>query len=176
MKNDERLFESLFHRHYQCLYKYACCYIADPIAAEDIVQSFFISIWEKKAVKTVPEDSFLPYAFRAIKNRCINHYKHLIVQQEFLAKLADEWNEQLKWDEKEEFLYKEEVRNALQKLPTKCRKVFLLKCVSDLKYKEIAEITNTSVNTVKYHLTEAFRIMREELGPLFFMILCFFSF
>lgn len=32
-----------------------------------------------------------------------------------------------------------------------------------MKYKEISEIAGISVNTVKYHLGEAFRIMREEL-------------
>lgn len=41
-----------------------------------------------------------------------------------------------------------------------------LKCIHDLKYKEIAEIMGISVNTVKYHLGEAFRMMREELKDL----------
>lgn len=45
-----------------------------------------------------------------------------------------------------------------------------------MKYKEIAEVSGISVNTVKYHLVEAFRIMREELidfqgTVLFFMLM-----
>ena len=35
-----------------------------------------------------------------------------------------------------------------------------------MKYKEIADIAGISVNTVKYHLGEAFRLMHEELKDL----------
>lgn len=62
---------------------------------------------------------------------------------------------------------------ALRKLPPKCKQVFLLKCIKGLKYKEIAEVSGISVNTVKYHLGEAFRIMREELIDLQGTVLLF---
>ena len=41
------------------------------------------------------------------------------------------------------------------------------------EYKEIAEVSGISVNTVKYHLGEAFRIMREELIDLQGTVLLF---
>ena len=43
----------------------------------------------------------------------------------------------------------------------------------DLSLSEIADICGISVNTVKYHLGEAFRIMREELNGLSGCILLF---
>lgn len=85
-----------------------------------------------------------------------------------LQKMEDQLNEE------EDFIYRKEVQQALQKLPEKCRNVFLMKCVTGLKYKEIAEVSNISVNTVKYHLGEAFRIMREELKHLSFLFFLFF--
>ena len=45
---NEQIFEKLFRDHYSLLCNYACRYIADSQVAEDIVQTFFISIWEKK--------------------------------------------------------------------------------------------------------------------------------
>ena len=138
---------------------------------EILVQTFFISIWEKKHL-TVTQETFLPYAFRAIRNSCINYYKSEIIKEDFIASLTEEWNLQL--DDKDDFIYQKEVQLALQKLPEKCRKVFLLKCITGLKYKEIAEISNISVNTVKYHLGEAFRIMKEELKHLTFIFFLFF--
>ncbi|MEG0455708.1 MAG: RNA polymerase sigma factor, partial [Bacteroides sp.] len=73
-----------------------------------------------------------------------------------------------------DFIYKKEVQLALHKLPPKTKKVFLLKCISELTYKEIAEVSDISVNTVKYHLSEAFRIMKEELKELSFLFFLIF--
>ena len=155
---NEQIFEKLFRDHYSLLCNYACRYITDSQTAEDIVQTFFISIWEKKHL-TVTQETF-------------NYYKSEIIKEDFIASLTEEWNLQL--DDKDDFIYQKEVQLALQKLPEKCRKVFLLKCITGLKYKEIAEISNISVNTVKYHLGEAFRIMKEELKHLTFIFFYFF--
>lgn len=171
LKN-EKTFESLFHEHYSPLCNYTYRFIADKHIVEDIVQNFFISIWEKKNL-SVTRDNFLPYAYRSIKNSCINYYKAEIIKDDFFSNLAMEWQEDLQ-EENDDFIYKDEVRKAFNKLPEKCRKVFLLKCVTGLRYKEIAELSDISVNTVKYHLGEAFRIMREELKNLTFLFFLFF--
>ena len=168
---NEQIFEKLFRDHYSLLCNYACRSITDSQVAEDIVQTFFISIWEKKHL-TVTQETFLPYAYRAIRNSCINYYKSEIIKEDFIASLTEEWNLQL--DDEDDFIYQKKVQLALQKLPEKCRKVFLLKCITGLKYKEIAEISNISVNTVKYHLGEAFRIMKEELKHLTFIFFSIF--
>lgn len=168
---DGPIFEKLFREYYPHLCDYAGKYISDSQVREDIVQVFFISVWEKEHL-SVTCDTFLPYAYRSIKNSCINYYKSELIKESFIASLTEEWNEQL--NEEDDFIYQKEVQRALQKLPEKCRNVFLLKCVTELKYKEIAEVSNISVNTVKYHLGEAFRIMREELKHLTFLFFLIF--
>lgn len=168
---DEQIFEKLFRDYYSLLCNYAGKFITDSDVREDIVQVFFISIWEKKHLSVTP-DIFLPYAYRSIKNSCINYYKAEIIKADFIVTLTEEWQEQL--NDEDDFIYKKEVRLALQKLPEKCRKVFLLKCVTGLRYKEIADISDISVNTVKYHLGEAFRIMKEELKHLVFSFFLIF--
>lgn len=170
---DELLFEQLFRRHYTELCRYASRYLSDKQMIEDIVQSFFIAVWEKESL-TITRENFLPYAYRSVYNRCLNYYKAELSKENFLASFLEEWTGET--EEEKEFLYQQEVRDALRKLPPKCKQIFLLKCVKGLKYKEIAELTGISVNTVKYHLGEAFRIMREELNDLlgsipFFMLM-----
>ncbi len=150
--------------------RYASRYLSDKQIVEDIVQSFFIAVWEKDGL-TINGDNFLPYAYRSVYNRCLNYYKAELSKESFLASLVEEWNGQA--EEENDFRYKQEVREALRKLPPKCKQVFLLKCIKGLKYKEIAEVSGISVNTVKYHLGEAFRIMREELIDLQGTVLLF---
>lgn len=172
LNTDEKTFEKLFREHYTLLCNYASSMVCNELVVEDIVQNFFISIWEKKHL-SVTEETFLPYAYRSIKNSCINYYKSEAAKENFFAQLADEW--QLQMEEEEESIHKQEVHAALRKLPEKCRKVFLLKCVTGLRYKEIAEISDITVNTVKYHIGEAFRIMREELKDLMILLILIFS-
>lgn len=171
LNTEEKNFEKLFREHYALLCNYAYSIVCDEQVVEDIVQNFFIVVWEKKHL-SVTEEHFLPYAYRAIKNSCINYYQSQITREHFFEKLAEEW--QALSIEEEEFIYKKEVRHALDKLPEKCRRVFLLKCVSGLRYKEIAEVAGISVNTVKFHLGEAFRIMRNELKNLKTLLILFF--
>lgn len=168
---DEQIFEKLFRDYYSLLCNYASKYIADSQVVEDIVQTFFIAVWEKQHLNITIE-TFLPYAYRSIKNSCINYYKSETIKEDFIAVFTKEWNEQI--EEEGDFLYQQEVQQALLKLPEKCKKIFLLKCITGLKYKEIAEVTNISVNTVKYHLGEAFRIMKEELKHLTFIFFLIF--
>lgn len=66
LKLDEQIFEKLFREYYSHLCNYAGRYIIDSQVREDIVQVFFISIWEKKNL-SITTETFLPYAYRSIK-------------------------------------------------------------------------------------------------------------
>ena len=160
---EEQIFEHLFRTHYQDLCQYAAHYVSDPQIVEDIVQGFFVTIWENKTL-SANVHHFQSYAQRAIHNRCLNYYKAELSKENFLALFLEEWKEMQQ--ERDEFPHKERIQAALHRLPPQCKRVFLLRCLKNMKYKEIADIAGISVNTVKYHLGEAFRLMHEELKDL----------
>jgi RNA polymerase sigma-70 factor (ECF subfamily) len=56
-----------------------------------------------------------------------------------------------------------QVSDAIQKLPEKCRQVFLLSRSEELSNKEIAERSGISVNTVEQHMRKALRLLRNGL-------------
>ena len=57
----------------------------------------------------------------------------------------------------------EKVIQAIEALPGECRQVFLKSRMENEKNKEVAEELGISVNTVKYHLKDALKILREKL-------------
>ena len=70
----------------------------------------------------------------------------------------------------EEMLRKERsrlLRQAIDKLPEQMRKCLVLRIDQELKYREIAVLLRLSPETVKVHLFQARRRLREELGPYF---------
>ncbi|MCH9647599.1 MAG: RNA polymerase sigma factor [Deltaproteobacteria bacterium] len=62
---------------------------------------------------------------------------------------------------------KEQLRDALTRLPVRMRRTVRFRVDQDLKYQEIAELMNVSIDTVKTQLFQARRRLKEELGSYF---------
>lgn len=59
------------------------------------------------------------------------------------------------------------LREAVEKLPEQMRRCLTLRVYQEMKYREIAALLRLSPETVKVHLFQARRRLREELGPYF---------
>lgn len=154
---NDTAFEELFKKYYIPLCQYALRYVNRSAVAEDIVQDFFIRVYEKK----ISAECFRAYAFQSVWNACMNYYKRELVHEEALDDFINEQAvEATNEDERE---LKKKILLAVKKVPFKSRKILYLKFINGLKYKEIAEITSISVNTVKYHICEALKLLRNEL-------------
>jgi RNA polymerase sigma-70 factor (ECF subfamily) len=59
------------------------------------------------------------------------------------------------------------LRQAIDRLPEQMRKCLVLRIDRELRYKEIAVLLRLSPETVKVHLAQGRKRLREELGPYF---------
>lgn len=57
------------------------------------------------------------------------------------------------------------LRQALFKLPDRCREVYLLNRISGMSYAQIARHCGISAGTVEKHIARALQGLRQELGP-----------
>ena len=163
-------YEAFFKTHYQELCQYAYKFIRDRNEAEDIVQIFFVKLWENKDLLSV--SSINSYSFRAIRNSCLNQIiKNERHQQTSIDTLVDTMVDYVTDDEDTIYSYRDKTRKAIQKIPSKSRKILLLHCITGLKYQEIAQHLGISINTVKSQINVAYKILREELQDLFPTIL-----
>ena len=70
------------------------------------------------------------------------------------------------------------IHEAIQSLPEKCREIFILACVEGLKYREVAERLDVSVNTVKTQVKSAYAKLRFDFDLKereYIVILLFFE-
>ncbi len=65
--------------------------------------------------------------------------------EEFPEEVMEEVSE----DEEELNIMRERLKMFVDSLPEKCREIFILACIEGLKYKQVAEKLDVSVNTVK---------------------------
>lgn len=65
----------------------------------------------------------------------------------------------------------EKIRTAIETLPHETRQVFELSRYEDMTYDEIAKRLGISVNTVKYHIKNAIRLLYSQLEPYLLLLL-----
>ncbi|MFC1724158.1 RNA polymerase sigma factor [candidate division KSB1 bacterium] len=177
VKGDAGAFKDLFDKYSVPLLDFAFSYLKDSQLAEDIVQDVFVNIWLKKE-NLNPELSIKSYLYKAVQNQVFKHYRRLKLVQKaseyMVLNVEQTENPDESFDKNE---LSKIVQGSVEKLPDKCREIFILNRYHDLKYAEIAEIQNISINTVKTQMGRAFKMLRKELAYfLTVLIYLFFSY
>ena len=155
----------MFRQHYKFLCLVAFRIVRDQDTAEDIVQDFFLNLWQRRTEIT-SINSFQAYATRAVKNGSISFLrKQQTVSDEQLNAIPDEANP---LEEKEIFISREfvtaRVMEVVELLPTERKKIFLSHVIDRLSYAQIAEKNNISLNTVKTQMKRAYAFVREQVS------------
>ena len=182
INNDQQAYESLFKEYYPFLCSYAYGHTRDKHAAEEIVEDFFVNLWNNRH-KVVISKSVRAYFIGSIHNRCINYLQRersRYIASTDIADLTDNeknTNEKLAIPEVPTLLVAELEENllkAIEKLPENCKEIFLLSRYHDYSYHEIAMEKNISVNTVKTQIKIALCKLKEELKDYLVVFIAFF--
>lgn len=172
-QGDEVAFKNLFENFYTELLHLAVYYVQDVEVAKDIVQELFVKLWEKKE-NLLSVSNEKGYLNNSIKNLSLNYLDHVKVIDRHCKILQREKNEEEEAVEASaELIHK--VRDLLQKLPEKRRRVLELRVVEAKSYKEIADLQGIEMDTVKGHLKKAYaflreNIHREDIYPILFLV------
>ncbi len=148
-------FNQLVRTYQQRIYWHIRKMVLDHDDADDLVQEVFIKAW-KNLDHFREESRLFTWLYRIATNECLNFLKKK--RNRFFLPIADleailsttmDKSAHISGDELQMKLQK-----ALLKLPDKQRLVFNMRYFDDMKYEEIAEITSTSVGSLKasYHL------------------------
>ncbi len=175
LRGEERAFAYLFETYYEGLFSYAARLLQHTESAHDIVSDIFVKLFENHK-KLKIHTSLKPYLYKAAYNSCINEIKHRKTVDKYAnTHLSDFYfNEILQTPEAELALWKEDMNTAIQsvidKLPERCREIFLLSKQDQLSNKEIALKLNISVKTVEGQITKSLSRLKKELERLFFYL------
>ena len=174
--------EQFYIRWYSRAKYFAREYVHSESDAENIIQDVFLHLYERRDLMDA-YTNLTAYLFTSIKNRCLDYLRKWVLEQETAQGVQDEFDMELrmKYDSLEIFNTQfsdetdigELLDNALQKLPERCRNIFIMNKLEGKKQKEIAEELNLSINTVESQMGIAYKKLREELKdclPLFIFL------
>jgi len=161
---DDKAFEAIFRQWYEPVVRSANRVLRDPGIAEELAQEVFLELWRRRDM-LAPDSSVAGYLMQAVRNRSLNHLRHLAVQKksvvyvEALSEPAEHADEQVHANDLRVAMTK-----AIAALPPRTREVFVMSRERGLRYSEIAEQLGVSVKAVEANMSRALRILREELS------------
>ncbi len=153
-----KAYKILYARYNQPLLHTAYRMLGNKEDAEDAVQTTFLKVY--KSIKNFQYKSkFSTYLFRILLNACIDIGKKK--KKNNFRSMEKIENINIKYPDYE---VKQEIEQALEKIPPKQRECFLLFTVGDRKQKEIAEILDISIGGVKSNIFQAKSKLRSYLS------------
>jgi RNA polymerase sigma-70 factor (family 1) len=161
--SDELAFEEIYLRYWKQLYYSALNKINNKEIAEDIIQTVFTDLWEKRERHSIRNIS--AYLGTSIKYQVINYIKSAISKKAHLSQVNDsrkteENNHELSLLVKE---LNEAIDKAINRLPEKTQTIFRLSRFESHSNKDISRIMHVSEKAVEYHITQSLKALRLHL-------------
>ena len=172
-QGNTRAFDALIDRHQERIYNAILFMVKDSYLAEDLIQDIFIKIINNlKQNKYNDEGKFLPWALRIAHNFCVDHFRK--VKRTPTIKTSDDQDlfEIIKHsDHPADYkMTRSQTHRNIQELvdllPEEQREIIVLRHYANLSFKEIAQMTNCSINTalgrMRYGLINLRKMMNER--------------
>lgn len=181
MKQDA--FSGIYDLYFPKLLRFTQTYMIREEEAEHIVQDLFLYLWEHRDILSSLRN-LNAYLFTLIRNRCIDYLRKEMNREERRGTLSEVENKEIELklyslemfdeDHLSDADIEELLQRAIANLPERCREIFIMSRLQNLRYKEIAAKLNISPNTVENQIVIALRKLKEELKdyfPLFLFII-----
>jgi RNA polymerase sigma factor (sigma-70 family) len=173
LDGDTDALSALVDRYKDKIYTSIYLLVKDKYLAEDIFQDSFIKVIDTiNGGRYNEEGKFLPWVMRIAHNLCIDHFRK--VKRRPVIKTSDDHDifETLNFfdagaDEKMmQTQSHQRVTKMLDMLPEDQKEVIVMRHFADLSFKEIAQLTDCSINTalgrMRYGLINLRKLMIEK--------------
>jgi RNA polymerase sigma-70 factor (ECF subfamily) len=162
---DADAFEALFHEYHAPLCAFAYRYLGARDLAEEVVQEVFLLVWERRATWEI-RTSIRSYLFTAVRNAALSYLRHERVVRNRETEVRDLFHAPARSEEAETVEPETiaAVRQAVGRLPERCRQVFLLHREQGLTYAEVADVLGISPRTVEVQIGRALKSLRKALA------------
>lgn len=161
----EQAFSEIYNRHSSKIFTFCRYFLGSYDDASDVFQETFIKFHRTKKPEKVMTN-MSGYLLQIARNLCINYIrdrKPEIRYEEYLDPAAG--IEDHKISEQKRKQLGKLLKESLRQLNDEYREIFILREYDGLSYKEIADVLDESMDTVKVRLFRAKKQMRKILEP-----------
>lgn len=168
---DEQAFEKIFKSNHDQIVGFCNQFISDLDKSKSLSQEVFLNLWlNREKIETI--NGIKSFLYTLAKSSCLNYLRHQKVISKYEDKHLQEKEEELNREVLESFDFnslefselEELIQKAINDLPEKCRRVFLMSRVEGKMNKEISEELNISVKAVEANMTRALKTLKLRLS------------
>lgn len=163
---DKAVFVQAALGHIDALYGYAMTLTRDATEAEDLVQETYLRA-TGAANRLQPDSNLKAWLFVIMRNAWLNQLRHNQSGPRFVELETTEQAEDARDNPHVVYLRKlerEQVREAIQKLPEAYREIVVLRDIEGFTYQEIAMVLDCPAGTVMSRLGRARAKLRASLS------------
>ncbi len=156
---------NLIKMYHMRLYRYIGMYVRDTDAVSELVSDVFYSIWQQKTELLVV-NNFEGYLFRMAKYKALNFLRKRNLNTVNIDEIPVELYVDTVSSPEDNVIKIEDVQelnNAIEMLPPKCKLAFKLVREDGFSHKEAADFLSISVKTLEVHLTRAMHKIRSVI-------------
>lgn len=182
-QGDRRAFNELYRTHYSPVCAYATLMLSSD-EAEDVVQDVFLNVWIHRE-RLDASYSFRSYLLRSVYNASLN----IIKRNKYATNYSSNYKKEIEelgyqhydpdTNEVIRTLYardlNEQLHQAIESLPPKCKEVFRLSYLQEMPSKAISEKLGISLSTVENHIYSALKQLRVKLKKYSIVLVWLFS-
>ncbi|HKE98341.1 MAG TPA: sigma-70 family RNA polymerase sigma factor [Actinomycetes bacterium] len=166
-RGDQKAFAALYHRVAGSVFGLVKRVVRDPAQSEEVTQEVFVELWRTAARFDPDRGSALSWVMTTAHRRAVDRVRSAqrAVEREDMAgrrgqeRPYDEVAEQV-----ESRLEREQVRHALDSLTDLQREAVTLAYYGGYTYREVAELLDVPLGTIKTRLRDGLIRMRDHLG------------
>lgn len=156
----------LFENYYIGLVEFCSCIVHCDETSRDIVQDVFVKLLDGKINLPTEKPALKSYLYSMVKNATFNYLRRekLLTSYKSANDVQDFPEETIL----DAIIHAETIQQlhiAIESLPGACRNICELTYLEENSNKKAAELSKTSINTVKTHRRRALSLLREQLIP-----------
>lgn len=161
---NEFAFQQVFVAYRDKLYSYLYKFCRSEQAAEDAVHDVFLKLWQYRE-RLYEVENLNAYLYRMAHNHAYTQFQRMARETLILAEIQKEQGLIGDFEGEDRLVskeLKEFIRRAVNRLSPQQRLVFLMSRQDGLTHEQIAQRLNLSTHTIKNHMVEALRHLRED--------------
>jgi RNA polymerase sigma-70 factor (family 1) len=173
--NDSRVFDYLFNEYYTQLQYFAERLVSSREEAQDIVITVFRKFWTLKD-NYQTANNIKAFLYITIRNQCLDYLRYRQRLNEVKKEYETHLHSASALKQAEHFIIESDLINKIykevQKLPKRCREIFILTYFKGLKTKEIASALQISESAVTTQRSLAVKYLKHAFSQEGYVFFC----
>lgn len=165
-KGSPKAFENIYNRFYVRMHIEANRYIRSEEDAKDIRSKCFMKLWElHEKLEFDSMGALFSWLRVTINNSCVDFLRRTSIREKKYEEAIHRYHQDNEKDIFEagdkEAIILERLLKQIELLPPNVKRVFKMRWLNDLKFREIAELLGVEVSTIKKRYSRALTILKK---------------